>query len=55
MVTGVAPGLQNQCGADEVPGGFDSHSPPPFSYGVSSQVFGVRPAMIICLGRMAGY
>ena len=27
---GGAPGLQNQCGADKVPGGFDSHSPPPF-------------------------
>ena len=26
---GGAPGLQNQCGADKVPGGFDSHSPPP--------------------------
>jgi hypothetical protein len=29
-VPGGAPGLQNQCGADKVPGGFDSHSPPPF-------------------------
>jgi hypothetical protein len=29
-VTGVAPGLQNQCWADKVLGGFDSHSPPPF-------------------------
>ena len=27
---GGAPGLQNQCGAEKVPGGFDSHSPPPF-------------------------
>ena len=27
---GGAPGLQNQRGADKVPGGFDSHSPPPF-------------------------
>ena len=27
---GGAPGLQNQCGARKVPGGFDSHSPPPF-------------------------
>ena len=27
---GGAPGLQNQCGVDKVPGGFDSHSPPPF-------------------------
>ena len=30
---GGAPGLQNQCGADKVPGGFDSHSPPPFISG----------------------
>ncbi len=30
---GGAPGLQNQCGADKVPGGFDSHSPPPFLTG----------------------
>jgi hypothetical protein len=29
-VPGGAPGLQNQCGAEKVPGGFDSHSPPPF-------------------------
>ena len=28
-VTGVLPGLQNQCGAWYVPGGFDSHMPPP--------------------------
>ena len=28
---GGAPGLQNQCGAEKVPGGFDSHSPPPLS------------------------
>ena len=27
---GGAPGLQSQCGAEKVPGGFDSHSPPPF-------------------------
>lgn len=26
---GGAPGLQNQCGAQKVPGGFDSHTPPP--------------------------
>ena len=29
---GGAPGLQNQCGAEKVPGGFDSHSPPPFFF-----------------------
>ena len=28
-VTGVLPGLQNQCGAWYVPGGFDSHMSPP--------------------------
>ena len=27
---GGAPGLQNQCRAEKVLGGFDSHSPPPF-------------------------
>ncbi len=32
---GGAPGLQNQCGADKVPGGFDSHSPPPFDSGLA--------------------
>ena len=26
---GGARGLQNRCGADKVPGGFDSHTPPP--------------------------
>jgi hypothetical protein len=29
-VPGGAPGLQNQCRAEKVLGGFDSHSPPPF-------------------------
>ena len=28
-VAGVLPGLQNQCGAWYVPGGFDSYMPPP--------------------------
>ena len=31
LVSGDARSLQNCCGADKVPGGFDSHSPPPIS------------------------
>ena len=31
-VTGVLPGLQNQCGAWYVPGGFDSHMFPPVNH-----------------------
>ena len=40
-VTGVLPGLQNQCGAWYVPGGFDSHMSPPKEYGYESDA-GVR-------------
>ncbi len=40
---GGAPGLQNQCGADKVPGGFDSHSPPPFNTEDRSRKFSPHP------------
>lgn len=39
---GGALGLQNQCGAEKVPGGFDSHSPPPFSTGKRTMSLALR-------------
>ena len=43
---GGAPGLQSQCGADKVPGGFDSHSPPPFIIRLKNRTIFLSPADI---------